>query len=201
MPRTRLPRIGRQRLAQHFRIGQHEIRRRQRVGDLLDVEFSLLAGMRVESFGVAHEVLRPLRGQQIELHHEIEELVRFPFRVLEPFVARRGLYGRCRLLAGEAARRRTPQVQIGLADLHLQFGRPVLIRQPVFRHGAESLDHLADFVGRLVLGFAVLARLEIGRERLAAALHRLRKVHCESFGIEFLRSRGFGNDVAHVRTL
>ena len=47
--------VGGQRLAQHFRIGEDEIRRRHRVGDLLDVEFGLLARMRIEAVGVLHQ--------------------------------------------------------------------------------------------------------------------------------------------------
>ena len=100
---------GGQRFAQHFRIGQHEIRRRDRVGDLLDVEFGLLAGMRIEPFGIAHQVLRPLRREQIELHHEIEKLVRLPLRILESLVARRGLDRRLRLLRRPSRRTAEPQ--------------------------------------------------------------------------------------------
>ena len=191
--------VGRQRLAQHFRIGEDEIRRRQRVGDLLDVELGLLAGVRIEAVGVAHQILRPLRGEQIELHHEIEELVRFPLRILEALVARRGLDRRRRLFAGQAAHRRAPQIEIGLADLHLQFGRRASLSDSQYSATVrEGLDHLADFVRRLVLGFAVLARLQIGRQRLAAALHRLREVHREGFGVELFRGLGFGGDVTHV---
>ena len=96
---------GSQRLAQHFRIGENEIRRRYRIGDLLNVELRLLAGVWIEPVGVAHQILRPLRRQQIELHHEIEELVRFPLGVLETLVARRRLDGGRRLFAGQAAHR------------------------------------------------------------------------------------------------
>ena len=189
--------VGRQRLAQHFRIGENEIRRRQRVGDLLDVELGFLAGVRVEPFGFAHEIVRPPRRQQIGLHHEIEKLVRLPFGIGEPLVARRGRNRGRRFLADQAPHRRAPEVQIGLAQLHLQFGGAGLVRQPIVRHRAEGLDHLAEFAGRLVLGLAVVARLEIGRERLAAALHRLRKIHRERFRIERFCRLGFGCDVAH----
>ena len=103
--------------------------------------------------------------------------------------------------AGKPARRGAPEIEIGLAELRLQFRRPLVVRQPVFRDGAEGLHHLGDFARRLVAGFAALARLEIGRERLAAALHRLREVHREGFGIEFFRDLGFGADFTHARTL
>ena len=52
--------VGSQRLAQHLRIGEHEIRRRDRVGDLLDVELGLLAGVRIEAFGVLHQRPAPI---------------------------------------------------------------------------------------------------------------------------------------------
>jgi hypothetical protein len=191
----------RQCLAQDFRIGEDEVRRRERVGDLLDVEFGLLAGVRIDAFGVAHQLLRPLRREQIELHHEIEELIRFPFGVAEPLVARRWRNRRRRLLAGEPAHRGAPQIEIGLGHLHLQIGRPVIVRQPIFRHRAEGLDHLGELAGGLVPELAVLARLEVGRERLAAAFHRPRKVHREGFRVELLRGRDFGGDVTHDRTL
>ena len=161
-----------------------------RVADLLDVELGLLAGVRIEPLGVAHQVLRPFRGQQIELLHEIEELVRFPLRILEALVARRGLDRGLGVFAGHAAHGRTPEIEIGLAHLELQVGGAVLVGHPVFGDRAEGLDHFGDFVRRLVLGLAVLARLEIGGERLAAALHRARDIHRERFGVEFLFGLG-----------
>ena len=134
-----------QRLAQHFRIGEHEIRRRDRVGDLLDVELGLLARVRIEAFGVLHQFLRPLRGEQIELQHEIEELVRFPLRILEALVARRRLdrgLGRLRRPCGA---RPAPEIEIGLADLGLQVRGALVVREPVFGDRGEGLDDLADF--------------------------------------------------------
>ena len=157
--------------------------------------------MRVEPFGIAHQILRPLRREQIELHHKIEKLVGLPLGIVESLVARRWRDRRLRLFAGKPAHRRTPEIEIGLADLHLQFGRPIFVRQPVFRHRAESLDHLGELAGRLVGDFAALARLEIGCERLAAALHGPREVHREGFGVELLRNLGFGRNVAHIRNL
>ncbi len=68
--------IAGERLAQQFGIGQHEIRRRQRVGDLPHVEFGLLPGVRIEVGGVADQLVGPVRGEQIGLLEEIEELVR-----------------------------------------------------------------------------------------------------------------------------
>ena len=56
----------------------------------------------------------------------------------------------------------------------------------------------ATSLGRLVLGVAVLARLEIGGERLAATFQRLRDIHRKGFGIEFFRGLGFDVTVTHV---
>ena len=54
--------IAQDRLAQQFRIGQHEVRRRHRVGDLPDVELGLLPGVRIEIGGVADQLLGPARA-------------------------------------------------------------------------------------------------------------------------------------------
>ena len=83
-------RIRRQRLAQQFRIGEHEIRWRDRVGDLLDVELRFLAGVLVDAGGVFDQPLAPLRGEQIGLLEEIEELVLRPLRIGEALVLRVG---------------------------------------------------------------------------------------------------------------
>ena len=82
--------VRRQRLAQQFRIGQHEVRRRNRVGDLLDVKLGLLPRVRVDAVGVLDQLVAPLRGQQIGLLEEIEELVLRPFRIGKALVLRVG---------------------------------------------------------------------------------------------------------------
>ena len=55
-------RVGGQRFAQQFRIGEDEIRRRQRVGDLAHVEVRLLLGARIEPLRVVDELLGPVRA-------------------------------------------------------------------------------------------------------------------------------------------
>src|SRR6202000_2338910 len=50
----------------------------------------------------------------------------------------------------------------------------------------------------VVLGLAILPRLEIGGQSLAAALHGLRKVHGEGFGVEGFFRLGFGVNVSHA---
>ena len=163
----------------------------------LNVELGLLARVRVEAFGVVHEVLRPLRRQQIELHHEIEELVRFPLRIGESLVARRGRNRRRRFFAGQAAHRRAPEIEIALGDLGLQVGRAVVVGEPIFGDRGEGLDHFGEFGRRLVLDLAALARLQIGRKRLAAAFHRARDIHREGFSVELLGGLGFDRHVGH----
>jgi hypothetical protein len=100
--------IRRQRLAQQFRIGQHEVRRRNRVGDLLNVELGLRPGVLVDAGGVLHQPLAPLAGEQVGLLEEIEELVLRPFRIAETLVFRIGRDRRIGRLAGHALGRAGP---------------------------------------------------------------------------------------------
>ena len=81
-------RVGSERGAHHFGIGQREVRRRERREHLLEIEQgALLARLVVDAFGLAGEVLGPARGQQISLLPEIEELGVRPVGVLEAIVA------------------------------------------------------------------------------------------------------------------
>ena len=162
--------VGAERLAQQLRIGQHEVRRRQRVGDLLDVELGLLAGVRVEALGVLDQMVGPVGGEQIGLLEEVEELVRRPFRIGEAPVLRIGRDDRAGRFAGQALGRRAPQIEIGPAEPRLQFDRAARIGQPVAADLAERLDHVGHLVGEPGLHLAFLARLHVGGERLAAFL-------------------------------
>jgi hypothetical protein len=186
-----------QRLAQHLRIGEDEVGGSDRVGELLDVKRGLLARMRVEALGVSHQVVRPLRRQQVKLQNEVEELVRFPFGIGKPLVARRGCGDGGNIFAGKPPDRVAPQIEIGLADLGLNIVGAIGVRHPVFGDGAQCLDEFGKFVRRLVLHFAVGGRLQIGSKRLAAFLHRFGDVHREGFGVEFRSVLGFCGDVRH----
>ena len=62
-------------LAQQFGIGGEEVRRRERAGDLLQVEARLLAGVIVDALGLLDDVLGPARGDQVGLLEEVEERV------------------------------------------------------------------------------------------------------------------------------
>jgi len=66
----------------------------------------------------------------------------------------------------------------------LQGHRPVGIGQPELRDLAQCSDDFRDVLGSVGLGTAFLARLHIGRQRLAAFLDHARKVPGEDFDIE-----------------
>ena len=51
--------VGAERLAPKLRVRQHEVRRRQRIGDLPDVELRLLSRVRIEPHGVLRRDGRP----------------------------------------------------------------------------------------------------------------------------------------------
>ena len=79
-----------QRGAQHFGIGEEEIGGRDRVGELLGIEFDALARLVVEAVELGDRVLHPVGGQQIGLLDEVEDLVFLPVLVAEAPVAGRG---------------------------------------------------------------------------------------------------------------
>ena len=97
-----------ERFAQELWVGEHEIRRCDRVRYLADVKVRFVSGMRIECFGLAHEPVRPLHCQEIPLFQEIEELVVRPFRIGEALVSRIGLGDRSYLLTGHALDRMGP---------------------------------------------------------------------------------------------
>ena len=103
-------------LAQQFGIGQHEVRRRDRIGDLAHVEIGLLHDVRIETLGIAHQPVRPLHREEIGLLEKIEELVARPFRIGEALVpgVRRG--DRFDRLARHPFDRIGPEVEIRLAE-------------------------------------------------------------------------------------
>ncbi len=199
MPRTRFSALEESVSRKQFRIGQHEIRRRDRVGDLLDVEGGLGARVLVDAVGVLDQMVGPIGGEQIGLLEEIEELVLRPFRIGKALVARVGAGDGARRLAGHALDRARPQIEIGAAEIGLQFERALGVGQPVFRHLADGLDHVGDVVGQVAFDLAVLARLHVGGERLAAFLDHPGKVareHLDIDGADFCR---FVGGLVHAR--
>ena len=168
--------IRSERLAKQFRIGEHEIRRRDRVADLLDVEGGLRPRVVVDALGVFDQPLAPLRGEQIGLLEEIEELVLRPFRIGKALVLEVGRGRRRGGFARHALDRAGPQIEIGAAEACLQFERALRIGKPVLRDMADGLDHVGHVFGQIAFDFAFLARLHIGGERLAAFLDQAREI-------------------------
>ena len=59
----------------------------------------------------------------------------------------------------------------------MHFDRALGIGQPIFRHPAERFDdRLGDLMGDPVVELALLAGLQIGRERFAAFLDQTRQI-------------------------
>src|SRR6516164_7692488 len=118
-----------------------------------------------------HEAVCPLHGQQIELFEEVKKLVFRPFRIGEALVLRIGHDQWRSGLPGNTLHRARPQIEVGAAETTLQFNGTLWIGEPVFRHLADGLDDVGDFVSELAFDLAFLARLHVGGERLAAFLY------------------------------
>jgi hypothetical protein len=172
-----------QRFAQKFGIGQDEVRRRQGVGDLFDIEVRLVPRVLVEIGGLHHQLLRPLRGDQVDLLDEVEELVLVPFRVAEPLVARVGGDGRRRRLAHHPFQRRVPQVDVFRPQAPLRLHGALGVRHPVFADLSERLEDDGQLVRHLGLDLTLLARFDIGRHGLAGVLHDAGEVLGKGFRI------------------
>ena len=163
-------------LAQQFRIGQNEIRRRQRIGDLPHIELGLLPGVRVEAGGVAHQLVRPSGGEQIGLFEKVEELVRAPFRIGKALVGGGSGDDGAGFLAGEALGGRGPQIEVGLAQPGLQFDRALRVCEPVLGDLAKRFDDLGDLVGHFAIVFALFAGLQVRRQRPAAIFDQVGQI-------------------------
>ena len=152
--------VGGDRLAEEFRIGQDEVRGRDRVGDLLHVEARLVACVLVQPVGLVDEIVRPARGDQVDLLQEIEEGVFPPFRVLKALVAAFRHDSLGRFLSGSgAADRIAPDGQIAGEEPRLCLQRPGGIGKPVFCDLGEGLDHVDHGLADEIAEFAALARL------------------------------------------
>ena len=102
--------VGADRFAKQFGIGQDEVRRRNRVGDLADIKRGLQPGVRIDVLGVLDHIGGPAAGDEIELLDEIENLVARPVGIDEALVARIGLDRRRRGLAHHPLQRTRPKV-------------------------------------------------------------------------------------------
>jgi hypothetical protein len=134
------------RFAQHFRVGQGEIRWRQRVDELAGEEVHLLARVLVEILDVGYRVVDVARGDQIGLLDEVEQEVFFPFGVGEALVALLRLgHGRA-LHAHHAQRGVLPQRKVVPHQVHLRLRQLVGIGQHLGHHVHEGLGD-AEVVG------------------------------------------------------
>ena len=136
----------RDRLAEYLRIGQSEIRRRQRVDVLAREEINLLARVLVEPFDVGDGVVQPARGYEVRLLDVIEQEMLLPVLVPEALVAFRRLDHGRRGLAHQLEHRRLPQRRIFPPEIHLRLGEAIGIGKHFRRQLEERLGQ-AEFIG------------------------------------------------------
>ena len=168
--------VGREGLAEQFRVGHDEVGRRQRVRDLPDVEGRLAACMRVEPARLVREIAGPSAGDQVGLPDEVEELVVAPVGIGKAPVARIGLDGRRRGLSQHPFHRRRPEVEIARPEPALRLEGALGVRHPVLADPGQDLDDVAEPVSQIEGRLPLLARLEVGGGRLADLLHDARQV-------------------------
>lgn len=104
--------IGRHGLAQDFRIGQDEVRRRDRVDILLGIKLDLATLGFAAQLGLIHGLVQPVGGQEVALFNVVKDDVLVPFGIPEALVARRCLDHRLDLLAHHPPRSGLPEVHM-----------------------------------------------------------------------------------------
>ena len=142
--------VGRERGANHFRVGEREVRRREGRQHLVQVEESFLARLLVDALGVAGEILSPAGGNEIGLLPEIEELPVGPIGVLEAVVAGLRHDHGLDLLAEKPAEGTPPEIGIALEEFALRRGELAGLGHPMARDLAERLRRLARFRGHAI---------------------------------------------------
>ncbi len=105
--------------ANHFRIGQREIGRRQGADELAGVEIGLFPGLLVDARDLVDALLHPTRGEQIRLLDVVEDVVLFPGGILEAPVFLGRFNERLCFLTHHAAGRVLPQRHVVLPQGHL----------------------------------------------------------------------------------
>ena len=175
--------VGGDGLAVELGIGQDEIRGRQGVAHLPEIEFRLVARVRIEALGALQEIVGPARRQDVDLLHEVEEQVLAPLLVGKALVALGRLDRIDRRLAGHAPDRVVPDIHVVGEERGLGFHRPGRIGQPVFGHLRQGLDDLAQRHRIVLDDLAALARAHPGRGRLADLFQHMRHVAREGFRI------------------
>ena len=187
--------IAGQRQLQDLGIGEGEIRRRQRIGDLIDIEARHVLGVRVADIGIGHRVLGPAHGQQIGLLQEIEDLVLLPVGVEEALVAGFGARHRLDRRAEEAFPRRIPQPGMHAPQLELGIDQLVGMFEISLEYFTKGTDGSLELLGGAGCHFGLtLAIFRQGGDDLAGLLDGASHVAQEGGGIgqpEIARQLGF----------
>jgi len=137
---------GVQRLLEHRRVGDREVRRRERVGDEAQRQLRLAGLHRVE-VGDAQQVQAVLAGGEVRLAQRPERGVALPGGVEEPLVLRVDRHRAVRRLPGEAVERRRTGGQQSFAEAERQ-GH---VLQRVFGRGLDrGAERLAEQRGVVV---------------------------------------------------
>ena len=105
--------------AQHFGVGEQEVRRAHRVDELPRIEIHLLRGLRVQPVDLLHHILHVTCRQQIRLLDEVEDLILAPGVVLEAPIRGRRVDHRLGLRAHDAARGVLPEGHVVLPEAEL----------------------------------------------------------------------------------
>ena len=127
-------------LTDQFRVGQEEVGRRERTGELLEVELRLVPRALVEPVRILHEVFRPTGGDEIGLFQEIEDRVLRPFRVLEAVVLGLRLRHRFGGFTLRTFQGRSPERQELRSEAGLGLKALLRVAHPGFGHAAEGSD-------------------------------------------------------------
>ncbi len=158
--------VAREGLAQDFWVGDEEVRRCDRVGELLGIELHLGERLRVEPFDMADRILHPVRGEEVGLLDEVEDSALLPIGVLEALVAAGRRNDRVDIVAEQALGGVLPEIEIALHELPLRLDDRAGVREEVaeeFEEGGPDIQRV-DRAGFLALG---LRFQELGDELLA----------------------------------
>ena len=134
------------RLAEHLRVGDREVRRRQRVDVLPGEEVDLLLRLVGQTLDARHDVVDVARRDQVALLHVVEDEVRLPVLVLEAVVALSGRCDRLGRLAEELQPRRLPQAEVVEVHVHLRLPERHRVREQFPPHVHEGARD-AELVG------------------------------------------------------
>jgi hypothetical protein len=103
-------------------------------------------------------------------------------------------------LPGEPLNRGRPKVEVSPAEARLQLDRALRIGDPVLGHLADGLDDVGDVLSEVLFDLALLARLHVGGDRLAAFLDHTGDVAGDRFVVDGPQGRSlgrFGNGFVH----